>query len=470
MPEIRSILIANRGEVALRIVRACKEMGIRSIAVYSEADCDSLHARMADKAICVGPASSGASYLNMPNIISAALVSGADAVHPGYGFLAENAAFTRACVDSNLIFIGPSADAIERMGDKAVARSTMMAAGVPCVPGSDGPVTSAEQARAFAAEVGYPVLIKAAAGGGGRGMRVARDERELDQNLAAAKAEAAAAFGNDTVYIEKYLARPRHVEIQVLADTHGNAVYLFERDCSVQRRHQKLIEEAPSPALTPDLRSAMGDAALAAVRAVGYVNAGTVEFLLDTDGRFYFMEMNTRVQVEHPVTEQITGVDIIKEQIRIAMGEPMRHATQDAIELRGHAIEFRINAEDPFAGFRPHPGLIEVYNPPGGFGVRVDSHLYSGYVVPQYYDSLLAKLIVWGETRDEALARARRALDEFIILGVSTTIPFHQYVVEEEHFSRGEVYTDYVEKHVHPDDLASFGCGGRTGEEGSRDV
>ena len=470
MPKIRSILIANRGEVALRIVRACKEMGVRSIAVFSEADRDSLHARMADEAICIGPASSALSYLNMPNIISAALVSGADAVHPGYGFLAENAAFARACVDSNLVFIGPSADAIERMGDKAVARSTMMAAGVPCVPGSDGPVDSLETARAFAEQVGYPVLIKAAAGGGGRGMRVAQDSDELGANLAAAKAEAAAAFGNDTVYIEKYLARPRHVEIQVLADTHGNAVYLFERDCSVQRRHQKLIEEAPSPALTPELREAMGAAALTAVRAVDYVNAGTVEFLLDTDGRFYFMEMNTRVQVEHPVTEQITGVDIIKEQIRIASGEQMKHATQDLVQLRGHAIEFRINAEDPFAGFRPHPGRIEVFNPPGGFGVRVDSHLYGGYVVPQYYDSLLAKLIVWGETRAEAVSRARRALDEFIIMGVPTTIPFHQYVVEEEHFVRGEVYTDYVEKHVHPDDLASFASGGRAGEEAEKDV
>jgi acetyl-CoA carboxylase biotin carboxylase subunit len=287
-------------------------------------------------------------------------------------------------------------------------------------------------------------------------MRVAADESELERNFTAAKTEAAAAFGNDTVYIEKYLARPRHVEIQVLADTHGNAVYLFERDCSVQRRHQKLIEEAPSPALTPELRSAMGEAALKAVRAVDYVNAGTVEFLLDTDGSFYFMEMNTRVQVEHPVTEQITGVDIIKEQIRIAAGEPMKHATQDALELRGHAIEFRINAEDPLHNFRPHPGLVECFNPPGGFGVRVDSHLYGGYTVPPYYDSLLAKLVVWGETREEAITRARRALDEFIVVGIPTTIPFHQFVVEEEHFARGEVYTDYVERHVRPEDFAAF--------------
>jgi acetyl-CoA carboxylase biotin carboxylase subunit len=466
---IRSILIANRGEVALRVIRAAKEMGIRTVAVYSEADRDSLHARMADQAICIGPASSARSYLDMPNVISAALVSGADAVHPGYGFLAENAAFARACADSGLTFIGPSPDAIERMGDKSVARSTMMAAGVPCVPGSDGAVENEADALSFAREVGFPVLIKASAGGGGKGMRVARDESELARNFTAARTEAAAAFGNDTVYIEKYLPRPRHIEIQVLADTHGNAVYLFERDCSVPRRHQKLIEEAPSPALSAETRAAMGEAALKAVRAVDYVNAGTVEFLLDTDGRFYFMEMNTRVQVEHPVTEQITGVDIIKEQIRIAAGEPMKHARQEDVELRGHAIEFRINAEDPLAGFRPHPGRVEVFNPPGGFGVRIDSHLYSGYVVPPHYDSLLAKLVVWGETRDEAVARARRALDEFIVVGIPTTVLFHQFVVEEEHFVRGEVYTDYVETHVSAEDLAAFAAGGHAVEE-ARDV
>ena len=466
MTHLQKILVANRGEVALRVVRACKEMGITSVAVYSEADRDSLHARMADESVCIGPASSALSYLNMANIVSAALVTGAQAVHPGYGFLAENAAFARACTDSGLVFVGPSAEAIERMGDKAAARRTMMEAGVPCIPGSDGAVETVAEALSFAREAGFPVLIKAAAGGGGKGMRVARDESELAHNFTAARTEAAAAFGNDTVYIEKYLTRPRHVEIQVLADAHGNAVYLFERDCSVQRRHQKLIEEAPSPALTPEIRAAMGEAALKAVRAVSYVNAGTVEFLLDEDGHFYFMEMNTRVQVEHPVTEQITGVDIIKEQIRIAAGEVMKHATQEYVQLRGHAIEFRINAEDPLAGFRPHPGRIEVFNPPGGFGVRVDSHLYSGYVVPQHYDSLLAKLVVWGETREEAVARGRRALDEFIILGVPTTIPFHQYVVEEGHFARGEVYTDYVDEHVKPEDLAAFVSGVRAAEEG----
>jgi len=457
----RKLLIANRGEVALRVVRACKEMGIATVAVYSEPDRDSLHARMADEAICIGPASSALSYLAMPNIISAARVTGAEAIHPGYGFLAENAAFARAVADSGITFVGPSPDAIERMGDKAVARETMAAAGVPTVPGSEGLVETYEEALSFATEVGFPVLIKASAGGGGKGMRVANDADELRANLMAARTEAGAAFGNDAVYIEKYLTRPRHVEFQVLADTHGNAVHLYERDCSVQRRHQKLIEEAPSPALTPELRAAMGEAAIKAVRAVDYVNAGTVEFLLDEDGSFYFMEMNTRVQVEHPVTEQITGVDIIKEQIRIAAGEPMKHARQEDVKLNGHAIEFRINAEDPLHGFRPHPGQVDIFNAPGGFGVRVDSHLYSGYSVPPYYDSLIAKLVVWGETRAEAVDRARRALDEFIVVGIPTTVPFHQFVVEEEHFARGEVYTDYVERHVPADALSAFVTGGK---------
>jgi len=439
------ILVANRGEVALRIIRAAKEMGVETVIVYSDADKDSLPVAMADHSVCIGPAQASLSYLNMPNIISAALTTGAQAVHPGYGFLAENSAFARACADSGLVFIGPSPDAIDRMGDKSVARETMMAAGVPCVPGSDGAVESVEEALRFADEVGFPVLIKASAGGGGKGMRVAQSRDDLEANMMAAKAEAAAAFGNDTVYIEKYLLRPRHVEMQILADSHGNAVHLYERDCSIQRRHQKLVEEAPSPAMTDELRAAMGEAAMKAVRAVDYQNAGTIEFLLDTDGRFYFMEMNTRVQVEHPITEQITGVDIIKEQIRIAAGEPMRHKTQSEIVKRGHAIEFRINAEDPAHNFRPHPGLVSVFNPPGGFGVRIDSHLYSGYKVPSTYDSLLGKLVVWGETRDEAIARARRALDEFIVVGIPTTIPFHQLVVENPAFVRGEVYTDFIE-------------------------
>ncbi|MBE0417352.1 MAG: acetyl-CoA carboxylase biotin carboxylase subunit [Coriobacteriia bacterium] len=444
----KKILIANRAEVALRIIRACKEMGIATVAVYSEADRDCLHARMADEAVCIGPPPSIQSYLSMPDIISAALTTGAEAIHPGYGFLAENARFARAVADSGLTFIGPSPEAIERMGDKAVARQTMMEAGVPCVPGSDGPVETAEEALAFAERAGFPVVIKAAAGGGGKGMRVVADQSVLASQFTAARNEAAAAFGDDSVYIERYLQRPRHIEFQILADTHGNAVHLFERDCSIQRRHQKLIEEAPSPALTPELRETMGEAALLAVRAVDYVNAGTVEFLLDADGSFHFMEMNTRVQVEHPVTEQITGVDIVKEQVRIAAGEPMKHANQNTVELRGHAIEFRINAEDPAHDFRPHPGVVTVYNPPGGLGVRVDSHLYSGYRVPPYYDSLLGKLIVWGETRDEAVGRARRALDEFIIVGIPTTVPFHQAVVETEAFSTGDVYTDFVDTHM----------------------
>jgi acetyl-CoA carboxylase biotin carboxylase subunit len=420
-------------------------MGIETVAVFSQADRDSLPARMADHAVCVGPAQSTLSYLNMANIITAALTTGAQAIHPGYGFMAENAVFARACADAGLVFIGPSPEAIERMGDKAQARETAMGAGVPCVPGSDGVVESAEEALDFAREVGFPVLIKASAGGGGKGMRVAVDEAELKTNFTAARTEAAAAFGNDAVYLEKYLARPRHVEIQVLADSHGNAVYLYERDCSVQRRHQKLIEEAPSPALDDETRRAMGDAAIKLVREVGYENAGTVEFLLDRDGSFFFMEMNTRVQVEHPVTEQITGVDIIKEQIRIAAGLPMKHANQDSIRISGHAIEFRINAEDPTHDFRPHPGEIGVFSPPGGFGVRVDSHCYSGYRVPATYDSLLGKLIVWGETRDEAIARGHRALDEFIVTGIPTTIPFHLEVLDVEAFKKGEVYTDFIE-------------------------
>ena len=423
-------------------------MGIGSIAVFSDADRDCLHARMADEAVCIGPAASAKSYLNMPAVISAGLMKGAEAVHPGYGFLAENAAFARACADSRLTFIGPSPDAIERMGNKAVARETMAAAGVPVVPGSDGAVADEAEARVFADAVGYPVIIKASAGGGGRGMRVVREPGQLAGHLAAARSEALAGFGDDTVYLEKYLTRPRHVEFQVLADTFGHAVHLFERDCSIQRRHQKLVEEAPSPAMTDELRVRMGEAAIKAVHAVDYVNAGTVEFLLDEDGSFYFMEMNTRVQVEHPVTEAITGVDIIKEQIRIAAGEPMRHSSQESVELRGHAIEFRVNAEDPACNFRPAPGLIEVFNPPGGFGVRIDSHMYSGYRVPPYYDSLIAKLIVWGETRHEAIMRARRALDEFIVVGIPTTLPVHQRVVEDEAFQKGEVYTDFVESRL----------------------
>lgn len=440
------ILIANRGEVALRVVRAARELGVETVVVYSDVDADTLAVREADRAVCIGPAPSAKSYLNMAAVISAALTTKAQAIHPGYGFLAENATFARLCAEHDIVFIGPSPDAIERMGDKSVARDTMHAAGVPTVPGSDGAVDRVEDALEFAAQVGYPVLIKAAAGGGGKGMRVAPSAEELPAAFAAARNEASNAFGSDVVYIEKYLSRPRHVEIQVLADDHGNAVHLCERDCSVQRRHQKLIEEAPSPALSEELRDAMGEAALLAVRAVDYRNAGTVEFLLDTDGRFYFMEMNTRVQVEHPVTEQITGVDIVKEQIRIAAGEPMSCADAAPFSPLGHAIEFRINAEDPAQGFRPNPGKVTRFDLPGGPGVRVDTHVYSGYSVPPTYDSLIAKLVVWGRDRDEALARARRALGELCIEGIPTTASFHREVVNNAAFISGDVYTDFVER------------------------
>ena len=440
----KRILIANRGEVALRILRAAREMGVEVVVVYSEIDADTAAVREADVAVKIGPAPSAKSYLSIPAIIAAAQTTGAEAIHPGYGFLAENAEFARICAEQDLVFIGPSPEAISSMGDKSVARETMMAAGVPTVPGSDGAVETPGEALAFAEEVGFPVLIKAAAGGGGKGMRVAESAEALPAAFAAAKNEAAAAFGNDTVYIEKYLTRPRHVEIQVLADDHGNAVHLCERDCSIQRRHQKLVEEAPSPALDVATREAMGEAALRAVVAVDYKNAGTVEFLLDTDGRFYFMEMNTRVQVEHPVTEQITGVDIIKEQIRIAAGEPMSCADDAPFSPCCHAIEFRVNAEDPAHGFRPNPGTITHLELPGGPGVRVDTHVRTGYTIPPTYDSLIAKLIVWGRDREEALARAARALDEFVIEGVATTLPFHREVVDNSAFRSGEVYTDFV--------------------------
>lgn len=439
------ILIANRGEVAVRIIRAARELGVKTVAVYSEADADTLAVRMADEKVCIGPAPSALSYLSIPSIIGAAKGKGAQAIHPGYGFLAENASFARTCEDNDLVFIGPSPHSIEQMGDKSVARETMMRIGVPTVPGSDGPVNSVEEAARFADKVGYPVLIKASAGGGGKGMRVVEDASQIAHAFTAAKNEAAAAFGNDEVYLEKYLARPRHVEIQVLADTHGNAVHLCERDCSIQRRHQKLLEEAPSPALSEELRQAMGETALKAVAEVGYVNAGTIEFLLDTDGKFYFMEMNTRVQVEHPVSEQITQVDIIKEQIRIAAGEPMACIDRAPFSPFCHAIEFRINAEDPDHGFRPCPGTITRFDIPGGPGVRIDTHVHQGYTVPPTYDSLIAKLIVWGVTREEALARGARALNEFKVEGIKTTIPFHLKVLENESFRVGEVYTDFIE-------------------------
>jgi len=441
------ILVANRGEIALRVIRACKEMGISTVAVYSEADAASLHAKLADEAVCVGPPPSQLSYLSIPNIISAAEISGAEAIHPGYGFLAENAEFAEVCRSCDIAFIGPPPEAIEKMGHKSVARATMAAAGIPVIPGSEGAVSAISEALAFAEQICYPLMIKASAGGGGRGMRLVESEKELKESLETAQAEARAAFGNDEVYLEKCIGEPRHVEFQILADTQGSTIHLGERDCSIQRRHQKLIEESPCPVLDEDLRGRMGQAALTAARAAGYVNAGTVEFLLDRDGSFYFMEMNTRVQVEHPVTEAVTGIDIIKEQIRIAAGEALYHSQED-VSISGHAFEFRINAEDPSRDFLPGAGTVRLYNPPGGPGVRVDSHLYSGYTIPPYYDSLLAKLIIWGETRDEAIARSRRALEEFIIDGVPTTLSFHEHVLDNDHFKRGDVATNFVALHL----------------------
>ena len=439
------ILIANRGEVALRVMRAARELGVKTVAVYSTEDADTYPVRYADEAVCIGPAQATKSYLVISNIIAAAKTTGAQAIHPGYGFLAENADFARACVENDLVFIGPSADCIEKMGDKSTARDTMKMCGVPTVPGSDGIIDTVEEARAFADNVGYPVLIKATAGGGGKGMREVHDPADLEAQYKAARTEAGAAFGNDGVYLEKLVLRPRHVEVQVLGDDFGNRVALCERDCSVQRRHQKLIEEAPSPALSDDLRRAMSVAAVKAVRAVDYRSAGTVEFLLAPDGKFYFMEMNTRVQVEHPVTEQITGTDIIKEQIRIAAGEPMSCADRAPFAPFGHAIEFRINAEDPDAGFRPCPGTITRFEAPSGPGVRVEAYVRTGSQISPYYDSLVAKLIVSGQDRAEALARGRRALDEFVIEGIQTTIPFHRRVLENEVFCAGEATTDFIE-------------------------
>jgi acetyl-CoA carboxylase biotin carboxylase subunit len=443
----KKILIANRGEVALRIIRSAREMGVKTVAVYSEADRLSRHVRAADEAVCIGPASSTASYLVQANIIMAALTTGAEAIHPGYGFLAENADFARACAVEGIKFIGPSPDAIERMGNKSVARQTATSAGVPVVPGSPGAIATVEEAAQFAKDVGYPVLVKASAGGGGKGMRVATDAEDLKKQFVAAKTEAAAAFGDDTVYLEKYLTRPKHIEIQILTDAHGNGAYLFERDCSVQRRHQKLIEEAPSVVLTPERRREMGEAALRLAALVDYEGAGTVEFLFDEDGSYYFMEMNTRVQVEHPVTEQITGIDIIAEQIRVAAGLPLSFA-QDDLQLNAHAIEFRINAEDPAHNFRPSPGTVTRFVLPGGYGVRVDTHLHQGADVPPYYDSLVAKLIVSGRTRPEAIERAKRALSEFIIEGIATTIPFHLAALDVPAFCEGDFYTDFIEKEM----------------------
>jgi acetyl-CoA carboxylase biotin carboxylase subunit len=441
------VLVANRGEVAVRIVRALRELGVKSLVVYSDADKDTLAVQLADESVCIGPTPSAQSYLSIPAIIGAATSRKAEAVHPGYGFLAENATFARACANSGLVFIGPSPEAIEMMGDKNTARETMKRIGVPTVPGSDGMVTSVEEAVRIAEEVGYPVLIKASAGGGGKGMRVVTSADQMETAFAAARTEAAAAFANDAVYLEKYLSSPRHIEIQVLADAQGNALHLCERDCSIQRRHQKLLEEAPSPAVGPELRERMGKAALEAVHEVSYLGAGTVEFLLDGSGHFYFMEMNTRVQVEHPITEAITGTDIIKEQVRIAAGEPISFLDRVPFVPNGHAIEFRINAEDPFKNFLPNPGTISALALPGGPGVRVDTHIFTGYTVPPSYDSLIAKLVVWGSDRAEAIARGRRALEELRIEGIQTTASFHRRVLDERDFIAGQVHTDYIPTH-----------------------
>ena len=439
------VLIANRGEIALRVIRACRELGLSTVAVYSEADRESLHVRFADDDVCIGPPPGRLSYLRIPSIIAAAEITGADAIHPGYGFLAENAEFADTCVASNLTFIGPTGDQIRAMGDKASAKRLAKAAGVPTVPGSEGVLEDPDEALALAESIGFPVIIKATAGGGGKGMRIAHAADSFLQLFSLAQNEALSAFGNGDVYVEKYLEQPRHVEIQVLGDQHGRVVHLGERDCSVQRRHQKLIEESPSPALTDDLRQRMGQAAVALSAAINYVGAGTIEFLLDTDGSFYFMEMNTRIQVEHPVTEMVTGIDIVKEQIRVAGGAPLS-LPADMNGLRGHAIECRVNAEDPYRNFQPCPGLITAYHPPGGPGVRVDTHVYAGYTVPPHYDSLLAKVIVHGRDRVEALARMGQALDSFILEGVTTTIPFLARVIRHPDFMAGKVDTRFLER------------------------
>ncbi len=438
------ILIANRGEIALRILRTCEEMGIATVAVHSTVDRDALHVQLADEAVCIGEPASAKSYLNIPNIIAAALTHNATAIHPGYGFLAENARFAEICADHNLVFIGPSPTAIRAMGDKATARATMQSIGVPTVPGSEGLLEEESAARLLAREIGYPVMIKATAGGGGRGMRLVKSDQEFSRLFQAAQGEAQTAFGNGGVYLEKFIDRPRHIEFQVLGDAYGHVIHLGERDCSIQRRHQKLLEEAPSPALTPQLRQAMGEAAVRSAQAIGYLGAGTVEFLLDQQGRYYFMEMNTRIQVEHPVTEMITGLDLIAAQIRIAAGEPLE-LNQDQVQLCGHAIECRINAEDPDHNFRPHPGQITAYLPPGGAGVRMDSHVYTDYRIPPYYDSLIGKLIVWAPDRPRAIQRMRRALRECAITGLPTTLGFHQRILQSPEFLQGQVYTNFVE-------------------------
>lgn len=440
-------MIANRGEIALRIIRACKEMGIKTVAVHSTADADSLHVRFADQSVCIGPPKSSDSYLNVPSIISAAEITDSEAIHPGYGFLAENPNFAEVCGSAGIRFIGPSPDSIKLMGDKAKARETVQKVGVPVLPGSKGVVTEEESAIEIAREIGFPVIIKAAAGGGGKGMRVVMEEAGFANSFVMAQTEALAAFANAEVYIEKYVLRPRHIEIQIIADEKGNAAYLGERECSIQRRHQKLIEEAPSVVVDEALRKKMGEMAVAVAKSVRYRNAGTIEFLMDENRNIYFMEMNTRIQVEHPVTELVTGIDLVKEQIRIAAGMPLSFS-QEQVKIRGHSIECRINAECPDK-FTPSPGTITAFNPPGGPGVRVDTAAYTQYVIPPYYDSMIAKLIVYADTRADAILRMQRALDEFIIEGVKTTIPLHKKVLAEQDFLQGNISTKFMERYNH---------------------
>ena len=439
----KKILIANRGEIALRIIRTCREMGIKTVAVYSTADADSLHVKFADEAVCIGPAPSRESYLKIPRLLAAAEITNAEAIHPGYGFLAENDEFSRICAEHNIKFIGPTPDMISTMGDKARAKENMIKFGVPVIPGNEGIIKNSSEGKKLADEMGYPVIIKAAAGGGGRGMRIVNNSTDFIRQFEAAISEASAAFGNGAVYVEKFILEPRHVEIQILGDSHGYIIHLGERDCSLQRRHQKVLEEAPSPALDPELREKMGQAAIRAAESVQYEGAGTIEFLLDKDRNFYFMEMNTRIQVEHPVTEEVTDYDLIRCQIEVAAGLPLR---RKPLKIRGHSIECRINAEDPANGFRPSAGKITVFHTPGGHSVRVDTHAYSGYVVPPNYDSMIAKLIVSAPTREEAVARMSRALDEFIIEGIKTTIPFHKQLMRDPGFIKGEFNTHYLEK------------------------
>ena len=440
---IEKVLIANRGEIALRIIRTCREMGIKTVAVYSTADRESLPVRFADEAVCIGPPAASESYLKIDRIIAAAELTGADAVHPGYGFLAENAEFAAVCADHGLVFIGPTPETISKMGDKSVAKDTMKAAGVPVVPGTDGPVKDFDEAAKVADEIGFPIMVKAAAGGGGRGMRLAETAGDLKRQMQAAQREAEAAFGDGRVYLEKFVEEPRHVEIQLLGDGRGNVIHFGERECSIQRRHQKLLEEAPSPIVDRELRAAMGEAAVKGAAAVNYAGAGTVEFLVDKHRNFYFMEMNTRIQVEHCVTEEVADCDLIELQIRVARGESI---DSENAKLFGHAIECRINAEDPFNNFSPSPGTIVGLHTPKGLGVRCDSHVYAGYTIPPYYDSMIAKLIVRGKTREHAIRRMQRALDEFVIEGVKTTIPFHQQLLRDERFQRGDFDTKFLER------------------------